>query len=124
MRPFVPTKNFQDSWRFYEVLGFHVTPLGDKIALVEVGIAQGAPSFLLQDFYVKELAENLMMQLVVEDLEAWWRHIADLTLGERFGIGAPRLPQEQPWGQRVAYLWDPAGVLWHVAAARAKPVNE
>lgn len=124
MRPFVPAKDFQESRRFYEALGLRVTPLGDKVALVEVGGAQGAPSFLLQDFYVKDLADNLMMQLVVGDLDAWWEHIAALDLGGRFGVGAPRPPQEQPWGQSVAYLWDPAGVLWHVAAAPAELVSE
>jgi uncharacterized glyoxalase superfamily protein PhnB len=24
----------------------------------------------------------------------------------------------QPWGLRVAYLFDPAGLLWHVAQRR------
>ena len=24
----------------------------------------------------------------------------------------------QPWGLRVAYLFDPAGVLWHIAERR------
>ena len=123
LRPFVPAESFQESRRFYEALGFRVTPLGDKIALVQVGSAEGAASFLLQDFYVKELAENLMMQLVVEDLDAWWRHIVALDPDGRFGVGTPRPPQEQPWGQRVAYLWDPSGVLWHVAAAHAKAAS-
>lgn len=124
LRPFVPARNFEASGRFYAVLGFSVTRLGEKIALVEIDGERGAASFLLQDFYVKELAENLMMQLLVRDLDAWWRHIEALDLDGRFGVGAPRPPQEQPWGQRVAYLWDPAGVLWHVAAGdRAIPAE-
>jgi uncharacterized glyoxalase superfamily protein PhnB len=124
LRPFVPAKDFGESRRFYEVLGFRVTPLGDKIARVELSNAAGAKSFLLQDFYLKDLAENLMLQLLVQDLDGWWRHIVSLNLDRQFGVGAPRPPQEQSWGQRVAYLWDPAGVLWHVAAANAKPASE
>lgn len=117
MRPFVPAMDFENSGRFYTALGFAVEPLGEKIALVEIGSGQGAPSFLLQDFYEKDLAENLMMQLVVQDLDAWWRHVAGLDVAGRFGAATPRPPEVQPWGQRISYLWDPAGVLWHIAAA-------
>lgn len=116
LRPFVPAKDFQDSQRFYEALGFTVTQLGDKIALVQLGRGQDGASFLLQDFYVKELAENLMMQLTVGDLDRWWQHINSLGLDQRFEVSAPRPPRQESWGLRVVYLWDPAGVLWHVAA--------
>lgn len=118
MRPFLPAKDFAESRRFYEALGFKVTPLGDKVAHAQLGPARGTFSFLLQDFYVKEFAENLMMHLLVDDLDGWWRHIASLDLDTRFGVGAPRPPREEPWGLRVAYLWDPAGVLWHIASER------
>jgi uncharacterized glyoxalase superfamily protein PhnB len=42
-----------------------------------------------------------------------------LDLPERFGVPAPRAPAVQPWGLRIAYVVDPAGVLWHVAERRA-----
>jgi len=100
MRPFVPARDFD----------------GEKTAHVQLGNVSGAFSFLLQDFYTKEFAENLMMHLLVEDLDGWWQHIASLDLHERFGVGAPRPPKEESWGLRVAYLWDPAGVLWHIAS--------
>jgi uncharacterized glyoxalase superfamily protein PhnB len=116
MRPFLPARDFSESRRFYETLGFQVTPLGDKTAHIQLGNVRGAFSFLLQDFYVKEFAENLMMHLLVEDLDGWWQHIASLSLDERFGVGAPRPPKAESWGLRVAYLWDPAGVLWHIAS--------
>lgn len=32
----------------------------------------GQSSFLLQRYYQKEWAENFMMQLMVDDLDAWW----------------------------------------------------
>jgi len=56
-----------------------------------------------------------MMQLMVDDLEAWWAHIKALDLETEFGEPAPAL---QPWGQRIAYLVDPSGVLWLVAQRR------
>jgi uncharacterized glyoxalase superfamily protein PhnB len=116
MRPFVPARDFGQSQRFYEALGFGVTPLGDKIAHVQLGSGRGAFSFLLQDFYVKEWAGNFMMHLLVDDLDRWWQHIDSLSLEERFGVGAPRPPKPEPWGLRVAYVTDPAGVLWHFAS--------
>jgi uncharacterized glyoxalase superfamily protein PhnB len=115
-RPFVPAKDFGESQLFYAALGFKVVPLGDKIAHVQLGQAEKAPCFLLQDFYVKEFAENLMMHLLVRDLEGWWQHIAALGLDERFGVSASRSSKNESWGLRVAYFWDPAGVLWHIAA--------
>ena len=42
-----------------------------------------------------------------------------LDLSGRFGIPAPKPPETQPWGLRVAYVVDPAGVLWHIAQRRA-----
>jgi uncharacterized glyoxalase superfamily protein PhnB len=59
-----------------------------------------------------------MMQLMVDDLDAWWTHIEALDLPGRFGVTAPRAPEMQPWGLRVAYVFDPAGVLWHIAQRR------
>jgi len=114
MRPFLPAKDFAESQRFYTALGFDVRPIGNGIAHARLG--EGTFSFLLQDFYVKEFAENLMMQLLVGDLDRWWGHIESLDLAERFGVNPPRPPKAEPWGMRVVYLWDPAGVLWHVTA--------
>lgn len=109
-RPFLPTKDFDLSKRFYESLGF------DKVLDGDVAIFNaGSGGFILQRRYQKEWAENCMMQLVVDDLDAWWAHIVALDLARQFGVSPPRAPAMQPWGLRVAYLFDPAGVLWHVA---------
>src|SRR3546814_12421880 len=65
-----------------------------------------------------------MIQLGVADLDRWWQHIESLELDKRFGVGPPRPPKEESWGLRVAYRWDPAGVLWHITAAgHAKPAG-
>ena len=115
MRPFLPAKDFAQSRSFYEALGFTVRPIGDKAAHVQLGDRPGAFAFLLQDYYVKEFAENFMMHVLVENLDDWWRHIESLDLEKRFGVGAPRAPKTEPWGLRVSYVFDPAGVLWHFA---------
>ena len=112
-RPFLPTRDFDTSRAFYEALGCK------KLLDGEVAIfAVGQTSFILQRRYVKEWAENCMMQLMVDDLDAWWARIVSLDLPGKFGVPAPRPPAVQPWGLRVAYLIDPAGVLWHLAQRR------
>lgn len=109
-RPFLPAKNFELSKRFYETLGF------EKVLDGEVAIFNfGSGGFLLQNYYQKEWAENFMMQLMVDDLDAWWEHITALDLPGQFGVPPPKAPALQPWGLRIAYVVDPSGVLWHVA---------
>ena len=110
VRPFLPTKDFDLSKRFYETLGFTKVLDGD-VAIFEVG----SSGFILQRHYQQQWAENCMLQLMVDDLDAWWAHIARLDLVARFGVPPPRPPAMQPWGLRVAYMIDPAGVLWHIA---------
>jgi len=113
-RPFLPAKDFAISKRFYEALGF------EKLLDSEVAIFQmGASSFILQNYFQKDWAENFMMQLIVDDVDAWWTHLASLDLPARFGVQAPKPPAMQPWGLRIAYVYDPSGVLWHVAQRRA-----
>ena len=111
MRPFVPAKDFDASKRFYSDLGFRIEPRGDKVCEMFLG----RHSFLLQDYYAKEWADNFMMHVLVDDLDAWWEHIASLDLASRHGVQAPRAPKLESWGLKVAYVFDPAGVLWHFA---------
>lgn len=113
-RPFLPARDFETSKRFYDALGF--TRLLEASDVVVFGI--GATSFLLQRYYVPAWAENFMMQLMVDDLDAWWAHIESLDLAGTFGVTAPKPPAMQPWGLRIAYVVDPSGVLWHVAQRR------
>jgi catechol 2,3-dioxygenase-like lactoylglutathione lyase family enzyme len=113
-RPFLPAKDFELSKRFYQTLGFEQL-LDADVAIFRIGRGE----FLLQPYYQKDWAENFMMQLMVDDLDAWWARIQSLDLHARFGVLPPKAPALQPWGLRVAYLTDPSGVLWHVAQRRA-----
>jgi catechol 2,3-dioxygenase-like lactoylglutathione lyase family enzyme len=110
MRPFLPAQDFDLSKRFYEALGF------EKVLDGEVAIFDTASGgFILQRYYQKDWAENFMMQLMVDDLDAWWAHLEALDLPAKFGVQPPKPPAMQPWGLRIAYVFDPSGVLWHVA---------
>lgn len=119
IRPFVPAKDFERSKRFYEALGF------EKLLDADVAIFRmGRGEFLLQSYYQKDWAENFMMQLMVDDLDAWWNYIQALDLAGRFGVELPKAPALQPWGLRVAYVTDPSGVLWHVAQQRLGIIHD
>lgn len=112
-RPFLPTKDFERSKQFYEAMGFEKT-LDGEVAIFKAG----SGGFILQRHYHEQWAANCMMQLMVDDLAAWWAHIEALELSERFGVPPPKAPAMQPWGLLVAYVVDPAGILWHVAQRR------
>jgi catechol 2,3-dioxygenase-like lactoylglutathione lyase family enzyme len=108
-RPFLPTSDFEVSKAFYAALGF------EQVFDGEVAIfTLGSTSLILQRYYQEEWASNFMMQLVVDDLDSWRAHIQSLDLPSRFGVKRPRAPAMQPWGHKVAYVFDPAGILWHL----------
>ena len=112
-RPFLPTSDLSRSVRFYKALGFCVLLEGD-VAILGIG----ASSIILQPYDHPEWVRHCMMQLMVDDLDAWWARLAAMDLPATFGVPAPTPPAMQPWGLRVAYVVDPTGVLWHVAERR------
>jgi uncharacterized glyoxalase superfamily protein PhnB len=111
LKSFVPAKDFALSKRFYLDLGFTENWGNDQVAELQLG----GYRFLLQNFYVKEYAENFMMHLTVEDADAWWAHIKSTGLTDKYDLYMAKPPVLQPWGLRVLYLTDPTGVLWHIA---------
>jgi hypothetical protein len=118
-RPFMPAKDFDLSRTFYEALGF------EKVLDGEVAIFNaGSGGFILQRSYQKAWADNFMMQLMVDDLDAWWAHIEGLDLPGKFKVKPPRAPAMQPWGLRIAYVWDPTGVLWHIGQRREGAIQD
>ncbi|HEY6235368.1 MAG TPA: VOC family protein [Candidatus Elarobacter sp.] len=118
-RPFLPAKDFDVSKAFYETLGF------EKLLDADVAIFRiGSSGFILQRHYQKDWAGNFMMQLMVDELDGWWAHIERLDLAATFDVQPPRAPAIQPWGLRIAYLFDPSGVLWHVSERRPGVVHD
>src|SRR5215469_2688288 len=107
MRPIIPAKAFDVSTRFYTELGFRSRPLAERLIEMEIG----AYSFILQDYYVKEWADNFAMHVLVTDLAAWWEHVTALDLPARYPGVRTGAPTEESWGL-VAGLVDPSGVLW------------
>jgi hypothetical protein len=110
MIPMVPAKDFGTSRRFYEELGFRPHVLKNEL----VEMRMGRFSFILQNYYVKEWADNFVIHVRVSDVNMWWERITSLDLARRYGIKAVA-PRPESWGL-VAGLVDPSGVLWRIAA--------
>jgi hypothetical protein len=111
LRMFLPATEFEKSFAFYEEMGFSGKRFSEGLALME----WGQFGFLLQQYDSREYAKHLMMQLLVKGLDAWWERIRVLDLGRKYGVNDPSAPAMQPWGLRVSYVFDPTGLLWHVA---------
>jgi catechol 2,3-dioxygenase-like lactoylglutathione lyase family enzyme len=108
VRPVLPARDFDTSKQFYSDLGFQARMLSDRLA----EIRYGAYSFLLQDDYVEQWADNCVVHLLVTDMDRWWNHICSLDLASRYEIKI-MAPRVEPWG-KVAGLTDPTGVLWRI----------
>jgi hypothetical protein len=109
MRPFVPTSDLETGLRFFGDLGFTTSRINDGLGTVQLGPF----SFLLQKFEAEGFAANFMMQVLVNDLDSWWKRIEALDLAKSYAVRPPTAPARQPWGLTVAYVVDPGGVLWH-----------
>ena len=109
IKAFVPARDYALSKRFYQDLGFELRSDGGGIAY----FAYGACSFLLQDFYAKDHADNFMMHLLVQDVDAWYAQVQASGVVAKYGVRC-LAPEEQPWGMRDFVLYDPSGVLWRI----------
>ena len=107
LHPFVPALNFETSLAFYQDLGFKLVWQDGALARFQCD----EHAFFLQDFYVKAFAENLMLQLHVSDVAAWWRVVEPLQ--QKYGIHA-QPPTDQAWAMRDIVVVDPSGVLWRI----------
>lgn len=111
IRPFLPAKDFDISRDFYVALGFAVKWSDDNMALLE----SGNQRFYLQRYYVKDWADNSMLHITVADAHACFRQITSLLAEGRFPGARVAQPKQEDYGALVTYVWDPAGVLLHLA---------
>jgi catechol 2,3-dioxygenase-like lactoylglutathione lyase family enzyme len=110
LKPFVPAKDYDLSKRFYQDVGFTLASDNEGVAYFH----HENTSFLLQNFYVEELARNFMVHLLVEDVDAWWARLRDARVADKYGVTMSQVEQ-RPWRMRDFVLTDPSGVLWRIA---------
>lgn len=109
IKAFVPSKDFEISKGFYKDLGFTLASEGGGVAYFHFEHV----SFLLQDFCAEALAENFMMHILVEDVDAWWAHVQNSQVVSKYGVKVTPI-EIQPWRMRDFCLFDPSGVLWRI----------
>jgi len=108
LEPFVPSgSNFEGSKQFFQELGFKITwDAGDYL-----GFDKDGCKFILQKFDHKAFAENFMLTVKVDEVDAFRNMIIEKQLPEKFGIRISQVMQ-QPYGKEVNVI-DMAGVCWH-----------
>ena len=106
LKAYVPAKDFGLSKRFYARLGFRMSEGWGGTADFELN----GNRFRLQDYYVKDWAENFMIVMGASDVEAWPRHVQQMvSSGEFPGV---RIKPPEPVGDSlVLHVVDPSGVL-------------
>ena len=110
LSPFVPSgKDYDGSRRLFADLGFEEVWEGNGYA----GFRSGDASFILQKFDDDHFAENFMIRIDVEDLDAWFEAVAKKNLDKKYPKFRIKPPTDFPWGREVNFI-DLAGVCWHV----------
>lgn len=106
LKVYVPARDFEESKRFYTALGFSMSEGWGGTADFELD----GHWFRLQDYYVKDWAENFMMVMYVDDAEAWHQHAR--TVVESGAFDNVRIkPPEAVDDWLVLHVIDPSGVL-------------
>ena len=108
LEPFIPSgNNFDAAKNLFVELGFKINwDAGDYI-----GFEQDGCKFILQKYDNKAFAENLMINVKVDDVQAFRNSLMEKKLPEKFGIRIGEITN-QPYGKEVNLI-DMAGVCWH-----------
>ena len=104
---YMPAKDFEVSKRFYMALGFKMSEGFGGTADFELN----GNAFRLQDYYVKDWANNFMVVMGVDDADEWRRHIRSVVESGEFPMVRIKPPElvEGKWS--VLHVHDPSGVL-------------
>lgn len=117
IRTFLPSKDFETSKQFYKDLGFAITWENHQMA--EIGTE--LQNFFLQDYYVKDWADNFMIQMFVDNLDELYNKA--LPLIEKYEGTKIKDIFETDYG-RTFHLIGPAGELWHMTEAVNRKENQ
>lgn len=108
LTPYVPAKDFELSKRFYTALGFTMTQGWGGTADFELN----GYSLRLQEYYVKDWAENFMFLIEVDDVQAWYELAQQIQAQTEFKKSVRITPPQVVDGRfLVLHVVDPSGVL-------------
>jgi hypothetical protein len=108
IEPFVPSgADFERSKQLFLDLGFTINWEVDGYA----GFVSDGCRFILQRYDNTEFAQNFMLSVKVDDVEAFKRGVLDKDLQTKYGIRLGKITQ-MPYGKEINLI-DMAGVCWH-----------
>ena len=113
IRAFIGAKDYETSRSFYRDLGFEEIVITEKMTLFTIN----GLSFYLQDYYVKDWIDNMMILLEVGNVEEYYGFLQRLELEKKYPTIKLVPLQQNEWGKECL-LVDPSGVLWHFAEFR------
>ena len=111
LKTFVGTKDFDTSRDFYVALGWRVNFEEGELAELEYCEQR----FYLQRYYQKQWCNNSMLYMAVDDAAAWHAKIEAVLAEKKYGAARTKPPAPQDFAKLVTHMWDPSGVLWHLA---------
>ena len=111
IRSFLPARDFEQSKAFYSALGFELTWSDANLALFK----SGSQCFYLQNYYVKEWADNCMLHVSVADAVLCFSQVSALLADGKYAGASVSAPKPEAYGALVTYVCDPSGVLLHLA---------
>ena len=115
LKPFIGARNYAESRDFYLALGWQLNFDTGELAELDLD----GNRFLLQRFYQADWCNNTMLHLTVASADSWFDRVSRVLAAGDYGAARAQAPQQQDYGARVTFMWDPSGVLWHLA----QPVN-
>lgn len=109
--PFIPAKNFQESRNFYFDLGFEIIWEDEDLVRFRMGITE----FFLQNFYHKELAENMMIHLNIDDFNQAFKVCENVV--KKYGNAKIIKPKQEYYGLSFKLI-GPSGELWDIVEGK------
>ncbi|QQL49796.1 VOC family protein [Mucilaginibacter ginkgonis] len=108
LEPFVPSgSNFEGSKQLFLDLGFHINWEVDGYA----GFQRDECRFILQQYDVKDFAQNFMLSVKVSNIEEFQQDVVNKQLADKYSVRVSKIMQ-QPYGRELNLI-DIAGVCWH-----------
>ncbi len=115
IRPFIGAKNYEESRKFYQDLGFEESILSSDMSYFKTN----GFGFYLQDAYVKDWIDNSMIFMEVDDVKRFWNELLELELTSKYDNVRLTPIRELVWGKEC-FLHDPSGILWHFGEFNTK----
>ena len=111
LKTFVGSEDYKISKDFYTAIGFTLNWDQGELSELQLGTCK----FYLQKYYQRDWCNNSMLHMTVDDAKVWYEHIEEVLSRGTYGAARVSEPKLEDYGALVTYLWDPSGVLWHLA---------